>query len=923
MTCGCELTARVYWCCAMSLLVSIMLLRATPVLADPDTPAVITVRNTVLAQDVEAIGFNVSSVTGGTNLLTNNFIQGSGMEPAVMRYLVRIERAGAGWIEWDASLGGVHMWDQVATSFGDGASVRLYRIVDSNNQPLSYNGHADLHDPTGAHHVVFLGETTVPAGGWVSEGSAAGSVNRVRLSNSAIQLAYGDHAIITVTKKRLLPSEVNSRLHEWFDDNVSLLGNVGWTDPDLALVSHNATLPSSFTEPGDTCLEVKVPRDGARIGQYIFHGYDDGEGQFYSQLKPGATYRAEVWLRQENIPNGQVRFLATGPYDSLTQSTPWTVTGTWKKYTYNFTGPAYPNPADRHAALGIEIPSGSGTVWVDNFMVYRYDADHNYKPFTPKKETFTELMGSMPASGPKPAVRFYTTTYAGHSPMKRLLSNYASSRIDYIYNINPASGQFVTVPHAMNWSLATGSSAQDRVVPHIVLSEEYTEVEWAQVVEYLGVSYDPASDSPASKPWAYLRYQQRGVGTPWTDEFREIVLELGNETWHQGVGGYGWDGFGRPGYVHFGGTEYGLFANYYFTEGVTSKSWWTTYNLGQKIRFCLNANYDGSETAYGEMAAQHAPSVTSYLGHANYVGPKWETGDRPFEVFDDHGVQEMLVGGYLTMFPLMEQVAETRDLLKARGAANYELVAYEGGPSGYYVPGTESDEYKVLISERYGKSLANAVSALDTWLYSSLKGFTHQEYYSFYGGNGWTSHTMPRAGGFRRHTGWLALMMRNLYASGREMLETSFQSVPTYRREGQDVPLMSAYTIRDNQKYSVFVLSRKLDGEHDNVDFGDGVTPVTIRLPFNSCTSVKRYALTAPDGSPADPRDTNAEAAKVAIRVVSLNPSVIAQGVLTINEQSGGVTGGMPGGTAYLYVFENTKPGNFPIAPVQLLLLGN
>jgi hypothetical protein len=913
----------IYVWCAIVLQLSIILMMVDTLHAAPDTPSVITVRDKVLAQNVEAVGFNVSSVTGGTNLLTNNFIWGSGMEPAVMRYLVRVERAGSGWIEWDASLGGVHMWDQVATTFGDGATVRLYRIVDSNNQPLSYSGHSDLNDPAGAHHVVFLGETTVPAGGWVSEGSSAGSVNRVHFADTDIGLAYGDHAIITVTKKRLLASEVNSRLHEWFSEDVGILGNIGGTDPDMELVSHPGTLPSTFTEPGDTCLRVQVPASGARLGQYLFHGYDDGEGEWYSQLKPGATYRAEIWMRQENIPNGQVRFLATGPYESLTQSTPWVVTGEWKKYTYTFTGPTYPNPSNGHAAFGIEIPSGAGTVWMDNFLVYRYDADHNYTPFTPKKEFFSELRASMPASGSKPAVRFYTTTYAGHSPMKRLLSNYASSRIDYIYNINPASGQFATIPQVMNWCLATGSSAQDRVVPYITLSEEYTEVEWAQLVEYLGVPYDPASDTPASKPWAHLRYQQRGVGTPWTDEFREVVLELGNETWHQGVGGYGWDGFGRPGYVHFGGTEYGLFANHYFAQGVMTKPWWTTYNLGQKMKFCLNANYDGSETAYGEIAAQKAPSATSYLGHANYVGPKWETGDTPFEVFDDHGVQETLVGGYVTMFPLMEQVAATRDVLKAREAANYGLVAYEGGPSGYYVPGSESDNQKVLISERYGKSLANAVSALDVWLYSSLKGFVHQEYFSFGGGGGWTSHTMPRAGGFRRHTGWLALMMRNLFAPGREMLETSFQSRPSYQRESENIPLMSAYAIKDNQTYSVFVLSRKLDGSHDNADFGDGVTPVAIHLPFNSCESVTRYALTAPDGSPADPRKSNLDAENVVMSSVSLSPSIIAHGSMTIDETSGGVAGGMPGGTVYLYVFENVKGRGSSVVPVHLLLLGN
>ena len=45
------------------------------------------------------------------------------------------------------------------------------------------------------------------------------------------------------------------------------------------------------------------------------------------------------------------------------------------------------------------------------------------------------------------------------------------------------------------------------------------------------------------------------------------------------IGGYGWDGWGCPGYVHFGGTEYGLFARYTFdelhTEARRIVPWWS------------------------------------------------------------------------------------------------------------------------------------------------------------------------------------------------------------------------------------------------------------------------------------------------------------------------------------------------------------
>ncbi len=869
-------------------------------------PVKISISNTIVANDIEPIGVNLNFLSGGTNLLTNNLIWGSGMEPAIARYLVRVEQTGSGWMEWEQSLGGIHMFDQNAAGFGDGATVRLYRIVDASGQPLSYGGGTALEDVSGADHVIFLGETQVPAGGWVADGSEDGA-NRVYLSDETLRLAYGDHAIITVEKKLLPKSQVNTRLHEWFVENVNIL-SVQPEEMSAALVPHPASLPNDFSEPGETCLQLTILSPaGGRAGQYLFHGHDEGEGQWYSQLTPGATYRAEVWLRQEGLANASVRFYAGGPYESLTQSAAWQVTDQWQKFTYDFVAPAYPSAAQGHADVGIQVIEGPGRLWLDNFIVYRYDAEHQFSPFTPNQTTFQSVMNALPASGIKPALRFYTTTYVGHSDMAHLLSNYANSRLDFIYNIQPANGQTVTVPQALNLTLATGDNPQNRAVPYITLSEEYTEIEWLQLVEYLGVPYDPAVDTPQIKPWAYLRSQQRGSGTPWTDEFREIVLEFGNETWHAGVGGFGWDGFGRPGWIHSGGREYGLFAEHYFVQNVAAQPWWSEYHLGSKIKFALNANYEASLNewgdSYGELAAQQAPTVTAYLGHANYVGPKWETGEEPFQTFDDHGMQETLVGAYLTMFPLIENIAAVRNQLAAENRANYRPIAYEGGPSGYYVPGQGTDE-QVAISELYGKSLGMGVSALDAWLYSSLNGYAHQGYFAMGGGDAWSSHTMPEAGSFRPHSAWLALEMRNRYAPGDVMLQTSLEGVPTYAREGEEIPLISAYAIQSEDTLSVFVLSRKLDGEHDGMDFGDGTTPVTLNLPFNECRALTRYALTAPDGSPADPRVNNIESQNIVISEVALNPAECADGILPINESTGGVIGGMPPGTIYLYVFE-------------------
>ena len=57
------------------------------------------------------------------------------------------------------------------------------------------------------------------------------------------------------------------------------------------------------------------------------------------------------------------------------------------------------------------------------------------------------------------------------------------------------------------------------------------------------------------------------------------------------------------------------------------------------------------------------------------------------------------------------------------------------------------------------------------------------------------------------------------------------------------------------------------------------------------------------DGSPADPRDNNLTSNKVAIVSQELRASEF-DATFVVNEKTGGVSGGLPSGAIYLYVFE-------------------
>jgi len=313
----------------------------------------------------------------------------------------------------------------------------------------------------------------------------------------------------------------------------------------------------------------------------------------------------------------------------------------------------------------------------------------------------------------------------------------------------------------------------------------------------------------------------------------------------------------------------------------------------------------------GREAALQQGGTISYAGHANYVGPKWETNDPGTSVFDDHGVQMTLLGMTASMKDLIDEAAAMRDQLNGSGDTHYQIIAYEGGPSGYW---TNQDNPEV--DELYGKSMAMGVAALDAWLYSSLNGYTHQAYLGFSSGKWWSSHTLPEAGGYRPHPGWLALKLRNRYAIGRTMVETIHSSEPTISSDGKDIPLIASYALKGPNSTSVFVLSRKLDGIHDGINFGDGYTPVTLHLPFTKVSSITRYRLEAPDGTPVDPRSNNRFSEEVVIGSKEIDPALFSKDFI-INENTGGEAGGIPPGSVNLYVFE----AKTPIAPAASLLL--
>jgi hypothetical protein len=211
------------------------------------------------------------------------------------------------------------------------------------------------------------------------------------------------------------------------------------------------------------------------------------------------------------------------------------------------------------------------------------------------------------------------------------------------------------------------------------------------------------------------------------------------------------------------------------------------------------------------------------------------------------------------------------------------------------------------------------IAALDCWLDTYRLGWTYHAYYFYGQGKGWNSHsTMDH--GFLPSPAFLALKMRN-HAIGGDMLAVKANSTPTIlygeatnlakARSGKnsrrpapakkEIPLVNCYAFRNGDRYCVAVVSLKLDGRHNGQDFGDGYCPVTVHFPFRNAGKITLQKLVG------NPRDTNMTEEKIKLVEQTIPASAVRDGLLEINETTGGGKKGIPPGTAFTYVFEDVK----------------
>ncbi len=876
-------------------------------------PVQITVTDTVLrpAAEIEPLGVNNFGDIGGTKHANGNLITQNGFEPIRLRNLYRVLLAGSEgdrrWAVLDGS--GTSNWQLYTSGTYSGGSLRAYRFTDAAGQSVGYKEvkgekylaieQATACTPLFTTTVLPRGTSGLPEGGW--QAPAPKTFDEFRKLDDAGKEQFKKDWKVWYSGGQELQ----------LDDVVMVERAFAWPDPaDFHPRTSVSDTNTSWEQRAGSLRFIPVPpgpppemQAGAGVGEltpaggeavfwYKLAGGTAREDAFwYGTLDADVTYCYEAWVRSNGPGTITLTFgendknKTLDGYFGQKLGQDFAVTSQWQRVGFTFTAPA----PGLQGIWGATIRwQGQEPLLIDNLKLQPvYVPGDEAKPFVIHKPLFDTLMASQPPQGRKGAVRIWAGL--SQASMASLCDWVPENEVGLGVAISVKQGAHgvLTLPRALNILEATGTSPETRMVPWIITQVTHSEDEYRQLVEYLAAPYDPATDTPQSKPMAWKRVQQRGHNRAWSADFREVILDFGNENWHNRKMA-AWIGVGRSNAVHQYGRDFGLWARHMVQELRKSP-----YYADARIRINLGGNYsaevaaDGTVKGYGLEASVAAQGTADYHSHATYIGPRWEMAETSETKIDDVGVQRTLLAHRGGTEREWERQRQGDERLRAMGLS-IRMTAYEGGPSGFGLRAKNKEED--AASEYYGKSLAMGTAMLDAWVNAWEKGWTWQCYLSFAQGRWWSSHT-GMSQGHRASPGWLAMGILNRTCANRDLLAVTVQGgaalqVPekgAKAKKGEAPPMRAVGTIvahatRDARSLTVAVCNLHLTQEQT----------VVLQLPLASATRITSHTLRG------DPRDTNLQAAKVEATSEDLPADRL---------QTGRFTATIPAGRPMVFVF--------------------
>ena len=596
---------------------------------------------------------------------------------------------------------------------------------------------------------------------------------------------------------------------------------------------------------GRSSLKVTLGRFERAVGirRWWLHRIDEKRLAWTRVPADAPTFKGSFWMKSDGLANSTIE-LRIGDW-----SKQFKVTKDWKEYTYEF---KLVEPK-KLTVVGF-FAQGPGTFWLDNWVMY--DSRRPISSLDP--QMLQALKDYRPGH-----LRFWTGANQGKTG--------GNSLDNYLAGIFERAGHF-------NWDRARLNPQQTSLQedlqlcrevgadPWIIVDPTYTADEHRDLLEYLG--------GPTTTQYGKLR-ARHGQADAWTDSFDEIIIEIGNEQWNQ---------IFQPLAFAWKGEFFGAFSDNMFHEAQQSP-----YYDKNKIRYMVGG-WAINVGKWNDKVISRAAGADQ-MCIATYTGGGFDTEDLIATGSDETFMQRL--------YYIPRVVQPKMDSFTALATKfNKKPAIYESGP-GYDLPapGKGFDPKDELI----GKSIAQAVTTIDGFMYGQSHGYGAQCFFGFRPGRRWASHSFMND--FRPHSAWLALQMRNRYCAG-DLVEVAAVDVPkvdlpevlTAKKTNSgkvkirtmpavhDVPTVMAYAYRDEARWSVLLFSRRLNGTVD----------IKLEFPFQPKQNGALYTLTADQPHAGNIRETEVEIEERTLEDVSAEYSLrlppFSLAVLQVEQSSAAAT---------------------------------
>ncbi|MGB5075787.1 MAG: hypothetical protein WBQ23_16775, partial [Bacteroidota bacterium] len=570
-----------------------------------------------------------------------------------------------------------------------------------------------------------------------------------------------------------------------------------------------AVVDSTTIRPGSPGRQsMKLTAGGFSFRFYMDSYWRDGDRTAGKLLLINGEYYFSIWAKAARVGEQlRVRFFREGEGSFLDESIP--LTTQWQRIERSFTVPEGADKlgpytdAEYHPILAFQLDAvGSGAeVWVD-------DADlHAVGEQTPGvfTDSYVDRMTEL-----QPGVLRFWGAQLGASfesqiavPGNRRTNGYSPQRRtadSYPYSLH----EFLELCHHIGAD------------PWYVMPPTFSPDEIAALVEYLAA---PADDA---HPWAKQREEQ-GVSLPWTQIFKRIHIEFGNEMWGSGGGG---DPF--MGESVNGGVRLGSIANDRFTIMRAAP-----YFDANVIKLVIGgqAGYAGRQREIQQNSSAHdAVALAPYFGTLD----TWANDEEIYRPLFAMPFQEVATGrmresrGYLdegqkTDMSIYEINFHTTSGNAPIGIRNDFLTGMGGAIA---LP------LSMLLYQR-------DLGAIDQCAFSSLQ-------YSFRLGSGeyarlWGMLRDVEATGRKRPT-WLGVETVNKVIGGQQLRTAQSGDTPVWTQpaiNGIDAPItveeVQSFAFADGGQRGLVLFNLSLDQERE----------VRLRLPEPPSETAMHFKLTS------------------------------------------------------------------------------